>query len=440
MIDNLKEQLIKTTQQVLAFDTVRTPPVGDAPFGLGNKECLEFVLNLGQKMGFSTYNCDNYAGHIEYGSGKEIFGVLGHLDVVPAGEGWHYPPFKGTIVGTKMYGRGTMDDKGPMMAALYALFALKQEGFVPSKKIRLIFGCDEETDTSCIKYYATKQALPDTAFTPDGNFPIINIEKGIDHTYIKLLPLVEDIINIESGTRINVVPNLCTAVIKNKPNINYKLFDKYSVSYKINGDTIELSTVGVSAHASKPELGVNATFNMFKCLSEMYPSDNSLEFVASRLCNDFNGQAWGLPLCDAESGKLTHNIGIVSIVDNCLNLAVDVRFPASMTSEYVNNQIIKNLPSFAKFTYKAKEPLLVPSDSKLVLTLLNAYEKVTGLKGYPFAIGGGTYSRFLPYCVAFGPEFVGDEQVIHMPDEYVEIDRLVTMMKIFYEAIKQLTK
>lgn len=439
MIEKLKQQLIKTTQEVLAFDTVKTEAVGDAPFGIGNKNCLEFVLDLGKKMGFETYNCDNYAGHIEYGSGDKIVGVMGHLDVVPVGEGWHYPPFGGVIDNNRLYGRGTMDDKGPMIAALYALYALKQEGFVPSSKIRLIFGCDEETGMDCIKYYTKKQRLPDIAFTPDGDFPIINIEKGIYQFILSLFKLDKDIIDISAGTRVNVVPNKCTAIIVNKKGIDLRIFKKYNISYTIADDRIMLSSEGESAHASKPELGINATFNMFKCLSELYPSDISLKFVATKLCNDNNGQSWGLPLCDQESGMLTHCIGIAGVHDGVLTLEVDIRFPATFTGEYVTNCIKNNIPKGAKISSKIKEPMLVPSNHPLVINLLKAYEKVTGLKGYPKAIGGGTYSRFLPCCVAFGPEFVGDDQVIHMPDEYVDIDRLVTMAKIFYEALKTIS-
>ena len=170
ILDSLKAEMIETLQKVLRFETVTTDALPGMPFGKNNADCLAYVLKKGEEMGFKSYNCDNYAGHLDFAAddkNAEVFGVLGHLDVVPVTEGWIAPPFGGEIIDGKIYGRGTMDDKGPMIACLYAAKALKMSGFRPRRTLRLIFGCDEENNMACIKYYKTKVKMPDLAISPD---------------------------------------------------------------------------------------------------------------------------------------------------------------------------------------------------------------------------------------------------------------------------------
>ena len=178
-----KENFLNDLKELLKIDTVlvEQPEVKEAPFGYNLVKALDYMLELGKKEGFVTKNIENVAGHIEYGEGEEVIGVLCHLDVVPTGDGWTYPPFVPTIVDNKIYARGSMDDKGACISSLYALKALKESGVKLNKKIRLIFGTDEETGSRGIARYLQLEKMPDLGFSPDADYPLIYGEKVFYH-------------------------------------------------------------------------------------------------------------------------------------------------------------------------------------------------------------------------------------------------------------------
>ncbi len=436
LLDQYFDDMVKAIQNTVAVDTTLTDAQDGAPFGLGCKQCLDLVLQMGNDMGLDTYNCDGYAGHIELaGSSHKVLGVLGHLDIVPANQadGWIHPPFGGVIDGNKLYGRGTMDDKGPMIACLYALKALKDSGYQPSKTIRLIFGCDEETGMRCVTHYFGKVSKPDIAFSPDGDFPVINIEKGIYHMTMSMGKLDADILSINSGTRANVVPNVATAVVAGKHDI-----DVAGVDVVYDNDTTTITTHGQNAHGSTPQEGVNATWQLMSILHDMFPQDNTVSFYANKLC-DYTGKSWGIQLSDSDSGALTCNMGVVTYNGDSLDVQVDIRFPASYNCSQITD-LIRSVTPYDMPEVHSKEPLYVAKDSFLVSTLLDIYDSHTGGKAQPLAIGGGTYSRCLDNCVAFGPLMPAQEQTIHMPNEYIELDRLKTMSHLYLDALYLLSK
>ena len=414
------DELVRELQKVVSFNTEKAAAAKNAPFGKNVKECLNYTLKLAQSMGLATYDCDGYAGHADFtGTGKEVLGILGHLDVVPAkAEEWLYPPYSGEIHDGKLYGRGTMDDKGPMIACLFAVKALKEAGFKPSKTVRLIFGCDEESGMQCVEHYFTKMPYPDVAFSPDGDFPVINREKGI-YQFDVVCGKLPTGVTVTAGERANVVPSKCDATFANQTH----------------------TTLGKSAHGSTPDEGVNATHEMLKTLHRTFPENETLTFLAEKVI-DTSGKAWGIDLCDKESGKLTCNLGVLRTAeDGTLTATVDVRFPVTYRCNDVYELLVKNTPK--QFTVRPEhvsEPLHVPSDSKLVTTLMNVYNDVMQTNAQPLAIGGGTYSRCLPNCVAFGPLFPREEQTIHMPNECVDLANLKLMAKLYLKAIYELAK
>lgn len=419
----LKEQfdeLVCQLQKVISFNTEKGKAAKNAPFGKNVKECLNYTLSLAKSMGLATYDCDGYAGHADFiGTGKEVLGILGHLDVVPAkAEEWLYPPYAGEIHDGKLYGRGTMDDKGPMIACLFAVKALKDAGFVPSKTVRLIFGCDEESGMQCVEHYFTKVAYPDVSFSPDGDFPVINREKGIYQFDVVCGKLPENV-TVTAGERANVVPSLCSSTVE--------------------GCTY--TTLGKSAHGSTPDEGVNATHEMLKMLVQRFPENQTLRFLAEKVV-DTSGKAWGVALHDEESGNLTCNLGVLRTADDgTLTATVDIRFPVTYRCDDVYNLLRSNTPEqFEIRPAHISEPLFVPSDSKLVTTLMSVYNGVMGTNLQPIAIGGGTYSRCLPNCVAYGPLFPGEEQTIHMPNECIDLNNLRKMAELYLEAIYELAK
>ena len=436
---NIKPQMMQVLNETLKIDTVRTAPQPNAPFGKNLADCLQYVLKTAEEMGFKTYNADNYAGHVEFGDGEEIVSAFGHLDVVPVTDGWTTPPFVPTIRDGKIYARGASDDKGPMIACLFALKALKDSGFKPSKRIRLIFGCDEETSMECIKYYKTKMPLPDVAFSPDGDFPVINIEKGIYAFDLDLGALPKEIINIHAGTRVNVVPDRCETTLH--PSLQQKLTQTGAKFSVLPDGNLLLVTEGVSCHAATPFLGKNATWETFDILSKIFPDNETLAFVANKMCKDVFGESWGFPLCDEESGKITHSLGVVDLVDGNLKIKLDTRFPVTFNSAFLREQLLKN--SISALTIEdnhIKEPMHVKADDPLVTSLLAIYNKFTNSNALPLAIGGGTYSRMLPKCVAFGPAFPGENTAIHEKDEWISLESLDKMTLMYAEALETLAK
>ena len=440
ILDKQFDELVRELQKVISFNTEKGTATKNAPFGNGVKDCLDYTLALAAKMGLKTYDCDGYAGHADFeGTGNEVLGILGHLDVVPAkAEEWLYPPYGGEIHNGKLYGRGTMDDKGPMIACLYAVKALKDAGFKPNKTVRLIFGCDEESGMQCVEHYFTKMPYPDVSFSPDGDFPVINREKGIYQFDVVCGKLPKGV-TITAGERANVVPSLCTATSPVGQVELGKWKDKIICKKTATGYTY--TTVGKSAHGSTPNEGINATHDMLKMLVKNFPENETLRFLAEKVI-DTSGKAWGIALSDKESGKLTCNLGVLRTAeDGTLTATVDVRFPVTYRCDDMYNLLRKNTP--AQYEIRPEhisEPLFVPSDTKLVTTLINVYNDVMKTDLQPIAIGGGTYSRCLPNCVAYGPLFPGEEQTIHMPNECIDLGNLRKMAELYLKAIYELAK
>ncbi len=429
----LKQELIETVQKIITFDTVEVLNDGKTPFGKGNADCLDYVLDKCQSLGFTTYNCDYYAGHADYGEGKEIFGILGHVDVVPANEKtWIAPPFEGRIIDNVIYGRGILDDKGPMIACMYAVKALAMSGYKFKRKVRLIFGCNEETGMKCMEHYFQKVSAPTLAISPDADFPIINREKGIMAIEVNCGKLNENIIDINAGLRRNIVPDECSAIVK-KGSYNFG----NQIEVKDNGETIVLHTNGKGAHGSTPSKGDNAAWKMFSGLLNVFPTDKALKYAVEKIC-DYTGKKWGVNLSDKESGELTLNVGVVRVVNGELILTLDIRHPVTYTCEQVE-ELFNKVSGEVKIdvTHKS-QPLFVREDSYLVQSLLNAYHTSTGKPAYTVAIGGGTYSRCIDNCVGFGPEFPDEEGLIHQPNESMSIDRLMEITKIYMETIKEI--
>lgn len=432
--------LTETLQKVITFKTEKGIPAPGAPFGTEVKNCLDYVLSIAESFGFKTYNDGGYAGHVDFaGTGEKVVGVLGHLDVVPANASeWEYPPYGGEIHNGKLYGRGTMDDKGPMIACLYAVKALKDAGFKPNKTIRLIFGCDEETDMGCVEHYFKTMPFPDVSFSPDGDFPVINREKGIYHFNITLGKLPEGV-TLNAGDRANVVPSKCFAKLPLNADVDAEGYDNITIGR--DKESITLTSVGKAAHASTPNEGLNATHSVLKILAKAYPKNASLVFLANKLC-DTTGNDFDIALCDEQSGNLTCNIGVLkTLEDGTLVATVDIRFPVSYDCDYMYKLLREKTPDeFEVQPWHVSNPLYVPADTELVTTLMSVYNQATNSNLDPIAIGGGTYSRCLPNCVAFGPLFPGEEQTIHMPNERIDLNNLKAMAEIYMEALYRLSK
>lgn len=457
LIDQYKEQMLKDLQESIAIKSVAGEAEGDSPFGKGVQAAFDAMLALGEREGFTTKNVDNYGGHIEFkGEGDGIFALVGHLDVVPEGSGWDHDPYGGEIVGDKLFGRGSIDDKGPTVAAFYAMKALKDAGFKPRKDIRLILGLDEETEWKGMDYYMEHEETPDSGFAPDADFPLIHCEKGlIIFDVIKKLNNSNEqglhLISFEGGNAPNMVADKAKMVVSGVDISDkieeYKKKSGYDITCEKVGNNLEISAKGVSAHGAMPELGTNAITILFEAVKNIEFNDADvnefIKFYNEHIGFDYNGERFGCGFEDEPSGKLNFNVGIFKLDDKEARLTINVRYPAT----FKEDDIYKGMDAvIAPRGYVIEKqdhlaPLYVPKDHALVKVLMEVYQEFTGDKeSEPLVIGGATFARAVPNSVAFGPVFPGEEAVEHQANEYISISGMIKATKIFAEAIYRLTK
>ena len=452
-----KEAFLDDTVRLLKIESVldEESATEEAPLGKGVKEALDFMLKKGKESGFSVKNVDNLAGHIEYGDGKEMIGILCHLDVVPAGDGWTYPPFGGTIEGGRLYGRGSLDDKGPTMAAFYALKAVKESGLPLSKRIRLILGTDEESHWRCVTRYFEKEEMPTMGFAPDADFPIIIAEKGIaDFDLLFHGPDDNErgalqVERFAAGRRYNMVPDWAEAQLAGGPDLQAvaEQFSRFlkekglSGDWRMEGDTLRLQMKGKSAHAMEPFNGVNAALHLAAFLAGI-TSHRYFSFIRDYLFDDVYGNRLGISGSDDISGRLTVNAAIFSFENGKGKIGLNFRYPVTYKMKEQLEKVAERAGKygFSPGNFSDSRPHYVDSESVLVKTLKKVYEEQTGKEAKLLAIGGGTYARSLQSGVAFGPLFPGRPDTAHQANEFVEIDDLLEAAAIYARAIYELAK
>lgn len=450
LVMKYKDEFIKDTQDLLKINSELTEfnPNSNAPFGQGTKDALDFMLNLAKKDGFVTEDVDGYAGHIEFGDSEEYIGSIGHLDVVPAGTGWTYPPYGAEIHDNKIYARGAEDDKGPTMALYYAMKILKKENIQLSKRIKLILGLDEESGWRCVDYYFKKYPqAPIAGFIPDADFPLIYAEKGITSTIIRGTFDQSKILKIDGGLRPNMVPeNAIAYIVKDVKYV--ELWNKYLKDNQLDGyikeeaNYYEIEVKGKSAHGSTPELGVNAVHLLFNGFKVLGISNELTEFMDKYLTNDTLGIKLGINYKDEEMGDLTVNLGTFKTVNNQFEIILNLRYPNGVNYQKdVFEKIEKLLIGDYKLSVEHHQKLLYKDPkSDLVQTLLKVYRKHTGDMREAISIGGGTFARATDNVVAFGPHFMDKPSYIHQKDEYIDIDDLMKALVIYTESLYELAK
>lgn len=460
-----KEELLSDLFELLRIPSVREDDKAtqEAPVGPGPREALLKFLALGERDGFTTKNVENIAGHIEYGEGDEILGVFGHMDVVPAGSGWDTDPFEPVIKDNRIYARGSSDDKGPSIAAYYAVKIIKELNLPLSKKIRFIIGTDEESGWQCMDRYLEVEKTPDFGFSPDAEFPIINGEKGNVSVALKIGGANEGslkLISFNSGLRPNMVPESGTAVLEIKDAEILKTIEKdlddYVAANKISGNVeIEDSKAtifikGKSAHGASPAAGINGGTHLANFLSRYDFGGNAktyLQVIADFIHNDTAGEKLGVAFSDEIMGELTSNAGVFDFdasketKENYVLL--NMRYPKGITTEEIKDIITAKLAETdfsVEVEVGGKEPHYVSEEDELVKTLLAVYEEHTGLKGHGQVIGGGTFGRLLERGVAYGAMFPDSIDTMHQANEFMAIDDLLKATEIYADAIYRLVK
>ena len=441
-IKDYEKDALEMLEDIISYPSVLDNYIenGEAPFGIPAKECLHYVINKGISDGFIPFNADNYAGHLEYGEGSESLGILAHLDVVPVDKSeWNSDPFKLTYKDGKMIARGIVDDKGPFVASYIALKMLKDDGFKPRRKIRLIFGCDEESGSRCLERYFKLMEKPTLAFSPDAEFPVINGEKGmLSYDLLVNDNIIEEFI---AGQRYNIVPSKASMKIKIDLKKEFEAYCKENnYNYEIDGD--KYIAYGIAAHAMCPQNGLNAAYILFDFLNK-YSDSKLAKFVDKYYLFDPYGKKAGYDDFDPEMKELTSNFAVVEIRKGEGKIGINCRLPKDSDFELINNSLFRITKEF-NYNYKelsSSKRHYIPANSELVQKLMESYVKVTKDEiNKPFSIGGGTYARECDYAVAFGPMFVGREDVCHIANEYMFKEDFYKLVEIYYDAIYNLAK
>lgn len=459
LVEDYKEDFLKDLFTLLKIDSVRDDKAAteEFPVGPGPVKALDAFLEIGKRDGFETKNFDNWAGHIEYGAGEELLGVLGHVDVVPVGTGWETDPFEPVIKDGRVYARGSSDDKGPTMAAYYALKMIRDLKLPVSKRIRVIIGTDEESGWGCMDHYLKVAETPDFGFSPDANFPIINGEKGNVSVQLNFNGENGDsvrLLTFDSGLRPNMVPQDAEAVVvTEKPDELTDAFKVYlnhqpvSGEATVEGNQVSFTVLGKASHGASPANGINAATYLADFLSgHGFEKDAKafLHVTANYLHENADGKKLGINHNDDLMGELTANFGIFKFKEGTKGLInANMRFPQGTDGDTILSQFeeaLKGEDVNVEIVGLSKEPHYVPKDDPLVETLLNVYHKQTGLEAHEMIIGGGTYGRLLERGVAFGAMFPDSIDTMHQANEFMAIEDLMRAMSIYAESIYELVK
>jgi len=408
------------------------------PFGIEIDNALKKVLEICERIGFKTYyDPEGYYGYAEYGSGTEMIGILGHIDVVSEGDAqnWKHSPYAGDIASGKIFGRGAIDDKGPLVAAIYATKALIDANITFTKRVRIIIGTDEETAWRGICRYVAKEELPTMGFTPDSNFPVVYAEKGL--LQFRLKSDKKSDLRVKGGTVMNAVPE---SAVYFGDHI-YKLEKALKkLGFDHERDNEEVYVIGKSAHSAKPSTGINAIVRMAVGLKAIGIQSPIIDFLTDKVGFTYHGEQIFGNLSDEPSGELTMSVNQIDLSVYGEMIGIDMRIPVTIEKKFIVDALKRVVEKYG-LVYEEVDylaPLYMARDTKLIQVLVKVYEEETGLDGDPISTGGATYARSMANIVAYGPTFPGQEKVAHQADEYIEINAMVKCAQIYAKAIEKL--
>ena len=461
MVEKYLPEIIETIQKSVQIKTVLDTAVEGGPFGQGNKECLEYVLSVADRLGFRTVNLDGYCGYAEIGEGEEIFGIIGHLDVVPEGDGWKYPPYSGRLVDDEIWGRGTIDDKGPIIISLFAVKALMDEGLKFDKRVRIIFGCNEETGSKCMEHYLGVGENITYGVTPDSNFPVIFAERTINNIFLSGKSQSRGKVKLQKldgGIVINAVPDVCEftltteglftvgALTKATTTISQNLAKMEGITFTMKQKSIlgikgsaKFTVRGKAAHGSVPHHGVNAVSHAITAMNGVI-DDDFVTFYNGTIGTDYNGQRLGC-YAEDEYGKIAVNVGLCHYENGEFEVRINSRLPFTTDTPKMVEQIKNTIGDNVKVDLKSSaDGFKMDENSKMIKALMKAYSEVTGdTESKPICSAGGTYAREFKNCVAFGPEMNGyGEMIIHEPNERISLKAIEAIFDIYFKAYRDL--
>ena len=455
LVEQYRDEIVETTKKLVALPSLYEEGNETYPFGEPIGKALEKVLEISEEMGFETCIHDGYVGTVKWGNEGKQIGIMTRIDVVPPGEGWTYPPFEGTIENGRLYGRGSLDDKGPMAASLFAMKAIKESGLPVKNHVCHIIGTDEESGfMRCLKNYLEKEPAPWGGFSPDGEFPVIHAEKGILRFYVtdRWENTNDDdgliLVEVGGGTKVNVVPAFASALVRGGEDAQGVLeqcrdafADKDKISFEPEDGGWRVKAKGMSGHSSQPWNGDNAINTLLRYLLSLPLRENGQMLFASKIAglfgDGYRGERLGVACEDQLSGILTLSLGVLKIGSEDGKATVEIRYPIHASDEIIQKTLMVACQDSGVDIeiIQDKKHIYYPVKAPLVQELLKVYQETTGRTEAPVVIGGGTYCRAVDNFVAYGPVFPGQRELAHEPDEYIGVEDLILTAKIYAQAL-----
>lgn len=427
---------------------------GEPGYGEGCRDAMEEMLSLARAYGLEAENADGLCGVITLRSGPRRIGLWGHLDVVPEGSGWNYPPYACTRKGDFLIGRGVQDNKGPAAAALYALRCIRDLEIPVSSTFQQIVGCAEETGMEDAVLFASRYTVPDYNIITDCGFPVCYGEKGMLGVRLRSLsPFSSAVLSFHGGLVSNLVPDSAQLVLTSDAQTAHSLKTlPGELEVKWLEDRVVLNAKGLSAHAAFPDGGINAIGVLCGAVEKaglMQGSDREILAFLKELSTSADGSALGIACEDEESGPLTCVCGVLRLEGGYAQVDLNVRYPVTADAHALCEKIVERCAERGFFAVELSDspPNYQKKDSLLVRCLTDSYQTITGRSDPPFVMGGGTYARKLPNAVAFGPGMPVDLSPLnlpeghggcHSPDEAQSIPNLLLALKIYVLSLIRL--
>lgn len=435
MMNNYRAEMIAAISRLVEIPSIFSEST-EYPFGPAVDHCLDVTLAMMAGLGFRTFKApDGMYGYAETGEG-ELFGVLCHLDVVQARQedGWDHDPFRPVVQGDWLCGRGTQDDKGPSVAAIYALKSLLDEGHKLNKRVRFIFGIDEETMWDSIHAYCAREELPVSGFVPDSTFPLTYAEKGLLQLQVRsdkafALPC-------SGGDSMNAVSSHAECPLTLEVQ---RVMRELELPFHVT-DT-QICAEGLTAHAKNPWKGVNANLNLLRALGKAGYEHDAITFACEALDNKFRFEGFTDKDLSDFSGPVTVNLGKFTLDEHGAVLGLDLRLPVTREKEEILSLVCEKAAAchMTVEEFDWLRPIHVPQDSPLVTRLLQAYREVTGdAKTEPYISAGATFARAFDNCVAFGANMPHSPTSEHQPNERISIIQLMQAAEVYRRAFTYL--
>lgn len=448
-LEDHEQEMINDLRALLKIESLEDSALDNAPFGQGCRDALDYMLNLGSAWGMRTKDVEGFAGHAEFGDSEKLVMSLGHVDVVPVGDGWKHAPFGAEIDADYIYARGAEDDKGPTMASVYAMRSLMETGADLPARLRAVFGCNEESGFKCVERYFQSEEAPTFGIAPDSGWPLYNAEKGIANLIVDA-PFPKGgltVIEMTGGSRPNIVIDKFDMTLAFEPSLEAHVKDTVAgywdknVTATIEEDRINVRAVGKAAHGSRPFLGDSAFVRAMRFALAACPPNQAEEFGAWLDLGHPGGVGLAIDGRDDPSEELTANVGVVRTLGDRAVVTVNIRYPVTWLGSQVKSRAEERLNSqgfgWRVAEFDDSEPLFFPADREPVLTILEAYRAETGDMTPPRSMGGGTYARAVPNTVSVGTGWEGDGPA-HENDERLHISHPLKMAKIYAHILYRL--